>query len=107
MEKVKSDFTQTEEERGHPPQQTLTHLTPTHTRTHARGSKREISLVYRNPVALPARRAAIHHWAKPSATPPPPPCWDNGQKAPCDSSLQTAGLCFPTAEQSRATSSKE
>lgn len=33
IQKVKSHLAQTEEERGHPPQQTLTHLTPTLTHT--------------------------------------------------------------------------
>lgn len=105
MEQVKSDFTQTEEERGHPPQQTLTHPTPTHART-ARGSEREISLVRAEIQWLYQRvKQQIRQQAKPSATPPrtliSPRC-DNRQKAPCDSSLQTAGQRFPTAQLSRA-----
>lgn len=40
--------------------------------------------------------------SSPSFPPTPTPCWDNRQKAPCDSSLQTAGPCFPTAQLSRA-----
>lgn len=49
IQKVKSRLAQTEDERGHPPQQTLTHLTPTCTHTK---SKQEHLPAFRYPLAL-------------------------------------------------------